>query len=1552
MAALAPDLLSHLADADALRALFAALGYSPQAQISYSARTLDWPANVAVDLRGRAFELLADTDDGFFQVLLLAPHDNSSAGLSQALMQRLFASLEQRGNEAILIVPASDWGTLELVLLADLRPFDERQGAPSFLGFSFDPRAIRPHQLSALELLAVGDVGPGEAAATVARAFRRAQQECFFRSVNFFSTYYLEQRIAGDPAMEVGQTWHALRAQMPALRADLKVADARACLAALGWTIAPGRPERLLVGDQALALVAILPPEHPLDQALSAQSYPQLELIAALEQERQAGGLAWAILTNGRTWRLYSHLTASISGAFYEVELGDLLSYGSDEDLRYFAGFFGAAGLGSQFVGAVFASSQTLAREVGENLKQVVFQEVFQLLANAIADDLKRTGEYDGSEEQRRLIFRTTLILLYRILFVLYAESMRLLPTMHARYYAHSLTFLLSDIALQPFTATYLRKPLTPTAYWAWERLRELFGAISAGRPAWGVPRYNGGLFSEGAAPDGGVPHEHKTPHRLLARVRLGAMDLCKALDLLGRDPLARAATSQDAVRRMIDYAGLDVRRLGSIYEGLLEFQLAENAAGDLELRHTRADRKASGSYYTPDYIVAYIVEQAVGPVLDERAKQFAALMERLPAARRELERTTRAEGNERVSVATAKATSDAARKAVADLEHAAIESLLDLKILDPAMGSGHFLVSAVNFVTDRLIVILNRHREGNPILARLDGIRQQIQASLREQGVDELIADEQLNNVNLLRRLVMKRCVFGVDLNDMAVELARLSLWLNSFTVGAPLNFLDHHLKWGNSLIGARVQAVQAAMEGKDVGVGTQLDMFTSGSAFAEMLNLAGFIEELVEIADANAQQVEQSATLYAAYEQSVVPVKRLLDLWVSQSFGSKEASQLIRLYSGGRSEVVDLIDALMGRRTLDPASQRAVDNARTLFQRHRFLHWDLDFPEVFIDLRNKTWKPAEQMGFDAVVGNPPYFSINNLSQEEIVYLKTCSSVFAGNSDVLYYFIELVNQLPKSRGLLSYIVARYFQESKYSNKLRLFILTKARIREIVDFANYQVFGADVNVLASIIMMERRNFVSPEDSINRNENETMISRLINDKAGENQVGMALKQRDLSLFEIFSSQLPVSELPWNFSKLDFVAIFDKMRKSSIPLGDMTTIVQSMQSGLNEVLSPKRETAMAYQIEPELIHEIAKSGSILRYEFEELDRVTLWTQGVDLDNYPNTKKYLLPHKNKLAARFDIIARGSSWWEISTPRGVDLFFSEYPRILVPFIATGNKFCVDDKKRINDGGDIRAVFFDTRSGLHSEYTVCAILNSRLLNFYHLRNTKLKRGGYYEYFEGQLANLPIRRITFTTPEPERTALLRDATMLYERGLAMSATPETWRAWREQWAALWAWVEARLPQLADGTPDTANEQSDAVHDLLAFLAERMIALHKQKQADAAAFTDWLAQETGSAIEDWTLKTIVQSFWAQPWDEIERAVQKNRGRLLQTTGLRGKQADAALQPLLRAAQGRWAGAVETLAPTLAAITATDRLIDLLVYRLYGLTDEEIELVEGG
>src|SRR5438105_11497292 len=139
-----------------------------------------------------------------------------------------------------------------------------------------------------------------------------------------------------------------------------------------------------------------------------------------------------------------------------------------------------------------------------------------------------------------------------------------------------------------------------------------------------------------------------------------------------------------------------------------------------------------------------------------------------------------------------------------------AVWELLDLKVLDPAMGSGHFLVETVDFITDRVLDFLAGF-PWNPVQVLIDlRIRRQILEALEQQEIK--INEDRLTDVNLIKRLVMKRCVYGVDLNPMAVELAKVSLWLDSFTLGAPLSFLDHHLKCGNSLIGATIEDLKQA--------------------------------------------------------------------------------------------------------------------------------------------------------------------------------------------------------------------------------------------------------------------------------------------------------------------------------------------------------------------------------------------------------------------------------------------------------------------------------------------------------------------------------------------------------------------------------------------------------------------------------------------------------------------------------------------------------------------------------------------------------------------
>ena len=222
----------------------------------------------------------------------------------------------------------------------------------------------------------------------------------------------------------------------------------------------------------------------------------------------------------------------------------------------------------------------------------------------------------------------------------------------------------------------------------------------------------------------------------------------------------------------------------------------------EVYLSNDKAERKASGSYYTPDPIVEYIVANTVGPVLDEKLEALRGEFRKVRKTfDNELQKSKAYPSNGSPNRATMDHRQWAAAEDLQRTTRTLVERLFDLKVLDPAMGSGHFLVEAVDFVTDRLLKFLNQFPI-NPVNFALDRTRASILESLGEQGVT--VDPAKLTDINLLKRHVLKRCIYGVDLNPMAVELAKVSLWLDAFTLGAPLNFLDHHLRCGNSLIGA----------------------------------------------------------------------------------------------------------------------------------------------------------------------------------------------------------------------------------------------------------------------------------------------------------------------------------------------------------------------------------------------------------------------------------------------------------------------------------------------------------------------------------------------------------------------------------------------------------------------------------------------------------------------------------------------------------------------------------------------------------------------------
>src|SRR5690606_12333408 len=145
---------------------------------------------------------------------------------------------------------------------------------------------------------------------------------------------------------------------------------------------------------------------------------------------------------------------------------------------------------------------------------------------------------------------------------------------------------------------------------------------------------------------------------------------------------------------------------------------------------------------------------------------------------------------------------------------------------------------------TDRMLAFLSGFA-WNPVQAFIQRTRREIQSALQKSGVE--VREERLTDINLLKRHVLKRCIFGVDLNPMAVELAKVSLWLDCFTLGAPLSFLDHHLKCGNSLVGVTVEEVEQTLK-RSAG------MFSS--RFAGLMLATDIARQIAAMPDSTADQ------------------------------------------------------------------------------------------------------------------------------------------------------------------------------------------------------------------------------------------------------------------------------------------------------------------------------------------------------------------------------------------------------------------------------------------------------------------------------------------------------------------------------------------------------------------------------------------------------------------------------------------------------------------------------------------------------------------------
>ena len=809
---------------------------------------------------------------------------------------------------------------------------------------------------------------------------------------------------------------------------------------------------------------------------LGEETAPSTQMLRYLRRvdDLTTGKLRWGILTNGARWRLYYQGARSVSEQFFEVDLAAIFDLpGHDEGLvalteaerHHWLKVFVLVFRQEAFVAGTtdprtfhqraIDEGRFYEERVADKISGRVFDRIFPGLARAIAAA--------APEAPLPEVREATLILLYRLLFILYAEDRNLLPVRDTRY---------DDYALREKVRGDVGKRkdrndvFSSSAARYWSAVDDLCRAIDKGDPSIGLPPYNGGLFQR-----------ERTP--LLADIRLDDSVMAMAIDALSFEQ------NPDG-RRYINYRDLGVQQLGSIYERLLEHEIVRDSAG-IAVRPNIFARKGSGSYYTPADLVGLIIEETIGPIVRACMDAFAAMISQLETSPLPEDRR----------IGRLKQSDPA-------------EKLLELKVCDPAMGSGPFLVSLVDYLADRVITAIAEAEALvdnyiSPLTERIDVIRNTIMGNAEERGWT--IDVEQLDDRHIVRRMVLKRCVYGVDKNPMAVELAKVGLWLHTFTVGAPLSFLDHHLRCGDSLFGSWVRT------GIDKATEQGAPLFLKGPV-ARATRAAAPMQIIEGLTDAEIAEAHRSADVFAEVEEMTTPLNAFLSLvhafdWLNIRDRDDKAARFA-YFLGIFGDPIDIACGTIEVPTEVKGGERfagLLDKTRKLIDEERFFNWQVAFPGVWSE-----WKSnGLHGGFDAVIGNPPWDRMK-LQQVEwfaarrreialaqraadrkrmIADLEKAGDPLAhdfataseraaaatrmargggeypllsgGDVNLYSLFVERAMTLVKPDGMVGLLTPSGIASDKTAARFFKGVSTQGRLRALYDFENKKVFFPDVH---------------------------------------------------------------------------------------------------------------------------------------------------------------------------------------------------------------------------------------------------------------------------------------------------------------------------------------------------------------------------------------------------------------------------------------------------------------------------------------------------------
>ena len=770
--------------------------------------------------------------------------------------------------------------------------------------------------------------------------------------------------------------------------------------------------------------IATYPPGTDLEEPLQGDSWlaSPLERMTMMCREKE---VAIGLVTNGETWTLIGALqdgTTSYGSWYARIWFQEPITLQAFQSLLSIRRCFGPE---DERLDQLFTESLEYQQEVTDTLGEQVRRSV-ELLVQALGRaDQDRNGELLKDVEPQEL-YEGGLVVMMRLVFLLCAEERELLllgdPVYDQHYAISTLRAQLREDADKEGEEVLERR------YDAWSRMLSVFRAVFGGikHESLRMIAMGGSLFDpdrfaflEGRAKGTSWRESESVPLPIDNRTTLLLLRSLQILEYRGG-------------ARYLSYRGLDIEQIGHVYEGLLDYTVAKMPALTLGLTGSKAvslptigltelERLKAGGIAK----AATELQKLTGRTKDPLKKALEAdpdegsLPALINACRGDEELAARlvpfagllrhdiwgmpvvyAKGALAVTLGVGRRQSGShyTPKALTEPivattlrpileamgEQPAAEKILALKVCDPAMGSGAFLVEVCRQLGAELVEAWARAEEEGSFV-RVDGV------VISESGEAELLTAEVADRVITARRLVADQCLYGVDKNHMAVDLAKLSLWLITMAKGRPFGFLDHKLKSGDSLVGLNKDQIAGFMWKEERPAQINWLEESLRESLEESWGWRSSIGDLGEFDYAEKKQV------YGESEKALNDARLVGDLCIAAFFEADKDKAREELRNQYRSKVEAWRASPANRHNLEAI----VDELRGGEKPLPPMHWEIEFPEVF---------ERENPGFDAMVGNPPFLGGTSISTaNRKPYLDWITSYYPESGDrmdlVAYFF-------------------------------------------------------------------------------------------------------------------------------------------------------------------------------------------------------------------------------------------------------------------------------------------------------------------------------------------------------------------------------------------------------------------------------------------------------------------------------------------------------------------------------------------------------------------